>query len=146
MPQLPAAQSDVVVIGQILDAQAYTSGDKNGVYSEFTLQVNEILKKDGEWVATPDAVITVERQGGRVRYPSGRTEWYRISLQEMPLVNHRYVLFLKRIDSDSFSILTGYELREGRVYGLDSASQFRALGGTEETPFLTSVREAIAKQ
>jgi hypothetical protein len=143
-PRIPAAQSDIVVIGEILDANAYVAADQNGVYSEFTLQIRETLKKDALWAVSPGEVVSVERQGGRVRYPSGRVEWYRIALQELPLTNQRYVLFLKRMD-DSFSILTGYELREGHAYALDSASQFRALDDTDETSFLQSVRKAIVK-
>lgn len=144
-PPIPAALSDVVLIGEISDANAYVSADKNGVYSEFTLRVEQVLK-----AVAPSAhvkgVVTVERQGGRVRYPSGRVEWYRIALQEIPLVNRRYVLFLKRIDEDSFSIVTGYELRDGHVYALDGgASQFAAYNGTDEASFLQLVREAIAK-
>lgn len=145
-PKLPAAQSDVVVVGEITEASAFISADKRGVYSEFSLRVEETLKKDGGWVVSPGEVISVEREGGRVRYSSGRVEWYRISLQTLPQVNRRYVLFLKRTGEDSFSIITGYELREGHAYALDSASQFRTLDGTDEAPFLQSVREAIAKQ
>ena len=145
VPQLPAAQSSVVVTGEIVDANAYISADKNGVYSEFGLRVEETLKKDDTWAVSAGEVISVERQGGRVRYLSGRVEWYRIALQDLPLVNHRYVLFLKRMDEDSFSIITGYELSEGHVYALDSASQFRALDGADEIAFLQSVRGAIAK-
>jgi hypothetical protein len=37
-------------------------------------------------------------------------------------------------------------LREGHAYALDSASQFRALDGTDEAPFLQSVKDALAKQ
>lgn len=146
VPRIPAAQSSVVVTGEIVDANAYISADENGVYSEFGLRVEETMKKDDSWAVSAGEVISVERQGGRVRYPSGRVEWYRIALQDLPLVNHRYVLFLKRIDEDSFSIVTGYELREGHVYALDGASQFRALDGAEEVALLKSVREAIAKQ
>ncbi len=144
-PQIPAAKSDVVVTGEILDANAYISSDKNGVYSEFTLRIDETLKKDDARWVFPGELISVEREGGQVRYPSNRIEWYRISLQEMPIVNRRYVLFLKRIDEASFSIITGYEMREGRVYPLDGASQFRALEGKETSLFLQSVRDSIAK-
>jgi hypothetical protein len=145
-PRLPAAQSDVVVVGEITEANAFISGDRNGVYSEFSLRVEEALKKDGARAASPGEVIAAERQGGRVRYPSGRIEWFHIAQQEFPLISRRYVLFLKRIDVDSFSIVTGYELREGQAYALDSASQFKALDGTDEAAFLQSVRDAIAKR
>jgi hypothetical protein len=64
----------------------------------------------------------------------------------MPEVNHRYVLFLKRFDKDSFSIITGYELRDGKVYALDNeASQFRAHEGSDELPFLEQVKLTTRK-
>ncbi|MDQ1560373.1 MAG: hypothetical protein QOD32_3433, partial [Pyrinomonadaceae bacterium] len=46
VPAFPAGTSDVVVIGETTDAQVYLSGDKSGVYTEFTVRVDEILKDD----------------------------------------------------------------------------------------------------
>jgi len=147
VPRIPAAQSDVILIGEILDANAYISTDKNGVYSEFTTRVEDILKSDNVLPISRGVEVSLERQGGRVRYPSGRTEWFRIALQSMPLANHRYLVFLKRTGENSFHIITGYELRDGRVYPLDSdASQFRVYDGMDEVPFLKQVQEAIVKQ
>lgn len=144
VPRLPAALSDVILVGQVRDANAYISADKNGVYSEFTVQVEEVLKDATASPLSPGNQVAAERQGGRVRYPSGRVEWFHINAQSMPTVNSRYVLFLKHIDSDSFSIITGYELRDGRVYALDSgASQFTFYDGSEELSFLQLVREAM---
>ncbi|HEX8922417.1 MAG TPA: hypothetical protein VF766_13160 [Pyrinomonadaceae bacterium] len=147
VPRIPVAQSDVVLVGTILDANAYISTDRNGVYSEFTLKVEDVFKRDKATLLSVGESVLVERQGGRVRFPSGRVEWYRIALQSMPQVNCRYVLFLKRLDDDSFSIITGYELREGKVHPLDNdASQFRIYEGVDEVHFLHQVREAIAAQ
>ena len=147
IPRLPAAQSDIVLMGEILDAAAYISTDKNGVYSEFTLRVDDVLKKDVTSPLSRGELVSVERQGGRVRYPSGRVEWYRLASQSMPLPSHRYILFLKRNDGNNFSIITGYELREGRVYALDSeAGKFKVYDGNDEASFFQVVREAIAKQ
>lgn len=141
--RIPARQSDVVVVGEILDANAFVSTDKTGVYSEFTFRVEEIIKKDSLLQARPGESITVERQGGRVRYPSGRIEWYSIASQRVPLPDRRYVLFLKRVDAESFSIITGYELREGKVSALDAdASKFRFYNGVDESSFLEEVRRA----
>lgn len=146
-PRIPAALSDAVLVGEILDANAYISADKNGVYSEFTLRADEIIKPDPSVPAQPGALVTVEREGGRVRYPSGRVEWYGIALQSMPRVNGRYVLFLRRAGTDSYSILTGYELQNGYVSPLDGeASQFRFYEGTEEASFIRLVREACGAQ
>lgn len=147
LPRLPSGQSDVVLIGKTLDANAYLSADKNGVYSEFTVQVEDVLKNAAASQLSPGDRITAERQGGRVSYPSGRVGWFRIRGQSMPTVNSRYVFFLKQVDPDSFSIITGYELRDDRVYALDSgASQFTVYDGSPESSFLQLVREAIAAQ
>ena len=41
----------------------------------------------------------------------------------MPQVGCRYLLFLEQVNSEvEFRILTGYELREGRVFPLDESS------------------------
>lgn len=145
-PRLPVNQSDVVVIGNILDSNAFLSTDQNGVYSEFTFSVEDILKNATTLTVPHKGSIIVERQGGRVRYPSGRIEWYKIALQNMPLPDHRYILFLKQSGEDSFSIITGYELRDSRVYALDSeATQFSIYDGTDEASFLSLVRDTIAK-
>lgn len=41
---MPAAKSDLVVIGEVTDAQAYVSEGKDWVYSEFTIRVDDVLK------------------------------------------------------------------------------------------------------
>lgn len=114
---LPVAQSNVVIVGEITDAQAHLSNDKTNVFSEFTLKVEETLKQSQKSIAIGDSIITV-RCGGGVRFPSGKTQYYRIAHQGLPSVGSRYVLFLT--DSNKrLSILTGYELTEGRVIPLD---------------------------
>src|SRR6266404_8890020 len=44
MPSLPVAQSDAVIIGEVTRAEAHLSNDKTGVYSEFTIQISQVLK------------------------------------------------------------------------------------------------------
>ena len=143
VPALPASQSEVVLIGEVLDANAFVSEDKIGVYSEFNVRAGEVLKNVSPSSISVGDVICTERQGGQVRYPSGRTMWFRIQLQNMPAVGGRYVLFLKQGADGAFSIITGYELRGGRVYPLDSASNFKKHEGADEAAFLQQVRDAI---
>jgi hypothetical protein len=146
VPRIPATQSDVILIGEILDANAYVSTDKNGVYSEFKTRVEDVLKNDNVSPISRGVEVSLERHGGQVRYPSGRTDWFHIALQSMPLVNRRYIVFLKRIGDESFHLITGYELRGGHVYSLDSdASQFRFYDGMDESRFLQQLREVLGK-
>ena len=144
VPQIPTEQSDVILVGEVTDANAYVSSDKNGVYSEFNVRVEQTIKNTMGSTGQLSGMVTVERAGGRVRYPSGQIIWFRVSSQDMPEVGHRYVFFLKRVDEDSLSIITGYELRDGVVHPLDEgASQFMAYDGTDETSFLNLVRKGI---
>ena len=153
LPALPAALSQAVVIGQVADAQSHLSEDKSGVYTEFTVRVTDILKHAGS--LTPGEPLVAQRSGGRVRFRSGLVQRYGIDKQGMPRAGRRYVLFLQESGEDGvFTILTGYELRGGRVHPLDGVatsvgggglSQFAAYEGADETSFLAAVREAIAK-
>ena len=134
LPALPFAKSSAVIVGQITGAKAYLSNDKTGVYSVFTVQVDEVIKNSTQLSLSTGSSIEVERDGGRVRFPSGRTLLYVAT--NMPQVGLRYVLFL----TDS-QILTGYELREGKVYPLDDLPNLRTYENADETTFLKQLHK-----
>ncbi len=160
LPALPAAFSDVVVRGEVVEAQAYMSSDKRGVYSEFTIHIHEVLKDNPSAPLAPGDTIVVEREGGRIRFQSGHVLRYSPSHKSMPRIGRQYVLFLQRNDhflelkdqEQKLHIVTGYELREGRVFPLDGVNvpkdaakwpQFAAYEGVEESAFLIEVLDAI---
>lgn len=145
MAGLPASESEIVVIGEVLDARAYVSNNKKGVYSEFTVRVDEILKNNFTNVAKGSS-ISVDREGGFVEYKNGKTRLYRIGGQGMPRVGRRYVLFLNNPEkSPNYDIITGYELKADGVANLNGSDQFRAYAGMDEAAFMKLVREAIAQ-
>lgn len=144
LPALPLNQSDAIVIGTVNDAQAYLSSDKTGVYSEFTIRLGEILKDDRLSPLPSDSSIVAARQGGQVRFPSGSTHLYFNSKARMPRVGRRYLFFLKRTDEQQyFDLLTGYELRAGKVYPLDELKQFSSYMNVDESTFLNEIRNAV---
>jgi hypothetical protein len=152
LPAIPVEQSDIIVVGEVTETQAYLSNDKTGVYSEFTLRVGEVFKNDDTASLYPGIIVTAQRTGGAVRFPSGQIQKYKTGGQSMPRIGRRYILFLKRInESQDFSIITGYELRDERVVPLDGTSaggeklQFDDYKGFSVTAFLTVVRDAIAQ-
>jgi hypothetical protein len=144
LPGLPVAQSDVILTADVLNSEAHLSNDKTGVYSEFGVQVEEVLK-GGVSTLSQSNLITLSRFGGMVRYPSGHKELYAIAQQNMPTVGRRYLLFLKKLD-DTYEIVTGYEIGSERVLPLDDGLRFEAFRGTEEAVFLNTVRDAIANK
>jgi hypothetical protein len=148
-PTLPVAQSDVVLIGEVSDAKAYVSGDKSTVYSEFSIQVVKVLKNDHQTPLSPGGTVVAERPGGRVKYPSGHVSRFSITGWGMPLVKRQYILFLTRNDQDGdYRIVTGYELRNGRIFPLDmttsSETDFDAYINMDAASFSNQLRAAIA--
>ncbi|HEY7415507.1 MAG TPA: hypothetical protein VH593_09965 [Ktedonobacteraceae bacterium] len=147
LPALPVAQSDTIVVGSVTGSHAFLSNDKHVVYSEFYLQVEQMLK-DGTQNINLGDVITTTRYGGIVRFPSGRKYVYRLSRQAWPATGSRYVLFLRRNQSGDFDILTGYEIRNGEAEPLDGSDkghplQFQKYAGTPEAAFLEEIRTTI---
>ena len=145
LPALPSAESDAVVLGEVTGAQAYLSNDKTGVYSEFKIRIIEVLKNPQDLPLSPIEAIVVKREGGAVRFPSARVQHYRIIHQGLPAVSREYLLFLKyHNQTQDFTVLTGYELREDRVIPLDDLDTFAVYKNTYSSAFLDAVRESIS--
>lgn len=149
LPALPVALSDLIIVGNTLNARSYLSTNKTGLFSEFTIAVEEVMKNAGSDQVLAVTSILVEREGGRIRYPSGRIRWIRFAHEGMPLIGARYVLFLRRAkQGEANGILTAYELRAGKVFPLDGVAEFEenklakfaAYEGVEESTFLTTIR------
>lgn len=128
---LPVSISDVVLIGNITNAVAHLSNDKTGVYSQFDLDVQEVLKGENQLSHTKN--VSVQRFGGAVRFASGRIQKYETSGQGMPVIGRTYLLFLKRIGAGpDYSIITGYDVSGPVIEPLDGAV---ADEGKDEYPF-----------
>lgn len=155
---LPTGQSRAVLVGEVVEAKAYLSEDRSSAYSEYTVRVQGVLKNDPQGPISAGNTVVLERQGGRVRFPSGHEEAFYVSGQAPPLAGRRYVFFIGHNPRDaqnrgagdqmdtSWHILTGYELRAGRVVALDDAGgvNFGEHSGKSESAFLDEVRRSVA--
>jgi hypothetical protein len=151
LPALPAAESDAVILGTVIDQSAHLSDNKTGIYSEFIVRVEEVFK-DAGGSAAPGSSLTVTRVGGGVRFPSGKIQQYAVARQGTPQQGRHYVLFIKRGAGDDLMILTGYELSDGRVTPLDgeddqdprSALPFSRYRGVSQAEFLRELCAALS--
>jgi hypothetical protein len=144
LPALPTAESDAVVIGTMLNSKAYLSNDRTGVYSEFAVQLSDVLKCNRADLLE-GSVVLVSREGGIVKYPSGHTHLYAISERNMPKLNANYLLFLKTIQGTTdYEIITAYELDSERVIPLDGGMKFKRYAQVDKPSFLSFVRDALA--
>ncbi|MBC8029789.1 MAG: hypothetical protein H7Z16_06740 [Pyrinomonadaceae bacterium] len=145
LPALPIAKSVAVVIGEVTNAQAYFSEDESRIYSEFNFRVDEVLKNHDKPFG--DSIL-VERLGGRVKFPSGKVAVSSVAHQDLPQVGKRYILFLihEYSGDGDYTILTGYELRNGLVFPLDkpgSGHPILAYKGVAETSFRNDLISAL---
>ena len=142
LPSLPVAQSDTVVLGSVTDAQAHLSSDRAGLYSEFTLKVDRVFK---EMVPPIEDTPVVEREGGVVRFSSGRLLPYRVAGQRLPALGGEYLFFLKHNpQGDDYHIITAYEIRRNHIFPLDKPEAFKAYEGVAKEDFLRLLQDAIA--
>jgi len=155
-PGIPASNSDAVVTGTVNDVNAYLSTDRTTVYSEVTLNIEEVLKEDPRYPLIQGFTLAAERSGGAVRFPSGKILRRGELGRNIPQAGRRYLLFLKyNEDGKDFSIVTGYELADNHVLPLDGTDnlekggRFPQFGAYEryrdaEVPaFLNNVRALI---
>jgi hypothetical protein len=148
----PIERSSAVVIGEVIEAEAHLSTDETKIYSESSVRVDEVLKNDQLIFLSPQSRITVERLGGRVRFPSGKIVTAAVSNQDLPRVGRRYVLFLTHDfimggRYDDLFILTGYELRGELVLPLDklpSGHPINTYKGSKTEVFLKDLMSALA--
>jgi hypothetical protein len=147
---LPA--SDVVIIGNVHNVQAFLSTDRTAVYSEVTFTVEQVLK--GRERVTPGINVTAERSGGAVRFPSGKILRRGSLGRNIPVQGNRYLLFLNSNQvNDSFTIDTGYELANNSVIPLDGTGDndevfkpYEKYRNATVTTLLEDVRKAIANE
>lgn len=144
LPAFPTEKATAIVLGTVTDARGYLSNDKTGVYSSFTIHIEDVLKNPGK--LTIGSVIEGEREGGRVQFPSGRIRLYMIAEQDMPRVGSRYVFFLDNGDNELvFQILTGYEIKDSSILPLDELPRASAYKNSAAPKFLEELRTKLAK-
>jgi hypothetical protein len=151
---LPVKESDTIVVGTVVGAHAYLSGDKHMVYSEFEINVGTVLMSSGAVSVRTGDTVEAERIGGAVRFPSGKTVRFRIYQEGFPKIGEQYLFFLKYgADTEGFDLITGYNLKNGKVepldgigFGSDARSQlpFAKYQGVDETTLMRDLQKALA--
>ena len=143
-PALPVGESAYIVVGVVTAAEAHVSENKKNVFSEFTVSVSKVFKTANSSVIS-GTEIAVNRIGGFVKYPNGRTVLYRISGSNMPVVGEKYLLFLTSKNSQDLSILTAYAIQADAVSPLDESEHFEALRGLKEEALFQKVQDLLMK-
>jgi len=119
LPLIPLKESAIAFVGSVTKVQPYLSVDRTHIYTETTLQVEELFKSP-EGVKLPsDQTLIVDQIGGTMRIRSGTVihDGSRIDFLGQMYVGGRYVLFLRQVhEGKDLAIVRAYELRDGRVF------------------------------
>jgi hypothetical protein len=154
LPNLPFIKSDAVVVGVVKTNDVHLSNDKTGVYSEFSVEVDTLIKDNLNNQIILDKNIVVQRAGGQIKYPSGKIIPYVIFGQELPILHNRYVLFLTYDKQrQAYYIITGYGISNGKITALDgkghskqSGFGFNDYNGFEEKQFMDELQKVFYTQ
>jgi hypothetical protein len=143
-PALPVSVSQVILIGVVSESEAHISENKKGLYSEFKLTVESVLKATDQEIHQ-GSQVKVDRVGGYVKYPNGQQILYRIQGLNMPQVGSRYLFFLSSKRKPDLIIITAYELTSEGVMPLDISSEHLALEGITEAELQNRIRDLLKK-
>ena len=146
LPALPVEESDLVVTGLAIGVTAHLSNDKTGIYSEYTIRVEQVLKDGLSRNLTSASTIMIDRAGGAVLYPDGHRLAYFIAERKLPVVGAMYALFLRDDKrSKNLEIVTLYELKANNIVPLDSGVSFEDVKTMTKASFMKTLQEKLVK-
>lgn len=145
-PTIPAQESDLIVTGRVVGAATHLSNDKSGVYSEYRVKVDQILKNSLPFDLSPGGFLKIDRAGGAVRYPHGQIVVYLDLVNDLPESGREYLLFLKSDrNSENYAVITLYELQDTKTIPLDrgrAADDIKRMG---KSAFVKTVKDKLSK-
>ena len=132
-PELPYANSDVIVVGNITHLQPFLSADKKNIYTEYTLHVVQPVKNAvAVSVLTGDSLSLV-REGGAARFSDGHVVQRVLRNGVEPVLNQQYLLFLRyRAPLEAFSYKKIWLIRAGVMKAAYPDDVGREHAGTSE--------------
>ena len=92
--ELPFAECDTVVVGEVVNAQPFLSADGKGLYTEFLLKITDAAKSTAPIAAYTGQSVTLLRQGGAALAADHRVLQHHIRNDIKPLVGKQYIAFL----------------------------------------------------
>lgn len=151
---IPAAESAVVVTGRVVKVQPYLSGDRSRIYTEITVAVDDLLKRDRNNRLSATNTVVIDRLGGALKLKTGRVARDDIQIDYLGKTNlgKRYMFFARAVNGGSdVSLRKSYELVDGKVFTNDSRPSrlISTLPGVpqdwaDEAAFLKAVRQVTA--
>jgi hypothetical protein len=150
---LPFDASSYVVLGKVLRIQPFLSQDNSRIFSEVSLEIEEVIKRPKAELTTNSKELTLTELGGTLRLASGAIvrDVFRIVGRENICNNTRYVFFLTgAVSSDDLRYLKVFELSDQKVFAFEKGKRIPLADRTDGVPndeasFLNRVRASSSQ-
>jgi hypothetical protein len=151
--ELPGNLADVILIGQITRIQAFLSNNHGSIYTENTIQVEQVFDQTAQaGQVKPGATITLLQDGGALQLPNGRVLKVVFNNGGNQLQLHgRYVFFLVYFrGGDFYGCPNAWQLTGGKAVAVSSQDLARArvgnstYNGMGEAEFIAAVEKIKA--
>lgn len=131
--ELPAAFSDTIVVGRLKAAQAFQSNDHTAVYTESTIEVEQVSSQQGTH-AVVGANIVLEQIGGTIELPGERVvKHLSKGLGAQFQLGERYAFFLTYVPSGQcYQIVKAWWLNAGKVQAVSTEDLALVANGTSQ--------------
>jgi hypothetical protein len=131
--ELPGAFSDTIIVGRLKAIQAYQSNDHTAIYTESTIEVEQIPSQQGNH-AVVGGNIVVEQVGGSIELPGGRVINHKSEGLGQPFrQGERYALFLTYVPSaDCYRLTKAWWLKAGKAQAISSEDLALASNGASQ--------------
>jgi len=134
----------MIVLGRVNELAAHLTNDKTGVYSEFSVEAERVLKNSGPAKVSIGELITADRAGGYVKYSNGQKVLYVIDGKGLPELGKEYVFFLASDKSSpNFKVITVYELPADEIVPLDRVKDFSQYKSLKKSGFVDAVSKKV---
>ena len=129
--ELPAAFADCIIVGRLKAAQAYLSNDHTAIYTESTVDVEQVLSQQGNHAVVGSTIAFVQI-GGSLELPGGRVLNHSSYGLGKPLqVGERYAFFLTYVPSaQCYQLTKAWWLNAGTVEAVSSEDLGLAQNGS----------------
>ena len=148
LDRIPLSLSNLVVVGQILKGRSYLSADGTTIYTEFSVQVTEVLSNSSPKPISVGGTMYAVRPGGVVKLPSGKVLIRGSATESLPRKKTNCAMLLHyEASGDVYALVSAFELNGNHVYLIDSTTPKQLLNefGGNADAFLQLLRSMVSK-
>jgi hypothetical protein len=150
---LPIEESSDIVVGKVIKIQPFFSEDKSQIYTEITVNVEEVLKKSSN-LFSESKMLTLTELGGAIKLGSGKVIRYEINVDSKEIIcnEKRYLLFIETTNENKdFRFIKLYGLHNEMVYAFEKGQEYLVSKKSKSLPdkedkFLDNLRSIIKSQ